>query len=94
MTIIYVPSGEGHTFSPLDFGQIIEESNKYNPNEQNQYKRYIICNMTPEEEKLVKNRLMRDLMEQQGATRNEMQRYIENKTDYFYLKDIGHIKLR
>jgi len=93
MTIIYIPSGKGHTFAPTKFSEIIVEAGKFNPYDQNQYKRFIFCNMTAEEEQLVRCQLKEDLSELTGVPQDKV---LKNQPvqDYIYLKDIGSIKMR
>jgi hypothetical protein len=93
MTIIYIPSGKGHTFAPTKFSEIITEAGKFNPYDQNQYKRFIFCNMTPEEEQLVRCQLKEDLSKLTGVPQDKV---LKNQPvqDYIYLKDIGSIKMR
>jgi len=93
MTIIYVPSGKSTIFSPTKFSEIIVEAGKFNPYDQNQYKRFIFCNMTAEEEQLVRCQLKEDISKMVGVTQSEAIKHNPN-LGYIYLQDIGSIKMR
>jgi hypothetical protein len=93
MTIIYIPSGKGHTFSPTKFSEIITEAAKFNPFEQNQYKRFIFCNMSAEEEQLVRCQHKEDIAKMIGVPQSQAIKHNPN-LGYIYLQDIGSIKMR
>jgi hypothetical protein len=94
MTIVYIPSGKSHTFSPTSFGEIISAAAFYNPYEQQQYKRFIFCNMTKEEEQLIRCQLKQDISQEIGVPQSKVLNKHQPEVNEFYLKDIGHIKMR
>jgi len=93
MRIIYIPSGKGHTFSPTKFSEIIVEAGKFNPYDQNQYKRFIFCNMTADEEQLVRCQHKEDISSLVGVPQKKVMKHNPD-LEYIYLQDIGSIKMR
>lgn len=91
MTIIYVPRQEAHTQLITSIQDIIAITDTINPAEQQQYKRFIFCNMTPDELEIVECYLKKELSRQSGVTTSKV---LPAKPDYIYLATIGHIKLR
>lgn len=93
MTVIYVPRQEGHTISPTKIQEVIDLTSTINPYEQKQYKRFIFCNMTSEEEEMVRHYLKTQLSEHTGVPTKDVLKG-QPEMNYIYLPEIGHIKLR
>lgn len=93
MTVVYVPRQEGHEISPEKMQDLIDLTATINPAEQQQYKRFIFCNMSTTEEAMVRRYLKRQLSEQSGVPVKDVLDH-QPTMNYIYLKEIGHIKLR
>lgn len=93
MKVIYVPRQEGHDIEPTKMKDLINLAATINPADQNQYKRFIFCNMTPTEEQMVRCYLKEQLSEQSGVPQSQVLKG-QPQANYIYLAEIGHIKLR
>lgn len=93
MTVIYVPRQEAHEIVPTKMQDLIDLTATINPAEQQQYKRFIFCNMTQTEEDLVRRYFKRDLSRQVGVPLKQIGKG-QPEYNYIYIAEIGHVKLR
>ena len=93
MTVIYVPRQEGHQISPTKMQDLIDLTATINPAEQQQYKRFIFCNMTQTEEEMVRRYLRERISNQVGVPQTQVGKG-QPEFNYIYIADIGHIKMR
>ena len=93
MTVIYVPRQESHEISPTKMKDLIDLAATINPAEQQQYKRFIFCNMTKSEEELVNRYFNLQISRQSGVPLKDIGKG-QPDYNYIYIADIGHIKLR
>lgn len=93
MTIVYEPRGESHTQEFTNMGDVIDTCKTFNPAEQQQYKTFLFCNMSPSEEHMIKDYLNHRLAIQAGLPKSKIKKISPVPTE-MYLAEIGHIKLR
>lgn len=93
MTVIYVPSGESKDKEVNSIKDVIEVTDTMNPIEQNQYKSFKFCNMTQQEETIVKRKYLHGLSLNIGIPIKELSEDIKKRKD-LYIPEIGIIYMR
>lgn len=93
MTIIYVPSGESKEVEVEKISDVIKVTDTFNSAEQNQYKSFKFCNMTKDEEWVVRRKYLHGISMTIGVPIKDLG-HISHTKENIYIPEIGTIYLR